>query len=1132
MKRFYGSVFVFCLLVTSIGIVSCDDNGSSKKQRECEQNADCADRTDGKTICELATHQCQAPVVAQCNNDILEVGEACDGINLNGKSCVDMGEYVSGTLACNKSCLYDVSGCLECTDTDESLCEAGEICSSGKCVSKDHVILCGDGMVEGTEQCDKTNLNSKTCADIDAKYKAGLLACDSGCQFDTTGCWECGESLHCAGNTDGKTVCDENIHICVEPTAACDENKHCGDGEYCKVDASDAFKNACVTSSECTENGCAEIGGQQGVCSGVAWNAPGTFDACDAGCNEGQCVDELCQADTCNQAGNAYCDTTTNPLGEYVTCTEANGGTLCVDGACTQPSGDMPQIVFSHVYTGGGNTTSIYKSKYVVLFNRGSKDGVLENWSIQYGSSGSSNISKVCKLPTSVTIPAKHYYLVELTQGNNGDDLPLAPDFVCTDQKINASATKGKLFLVASTAKLASAQPNQDVIVDGIGYGAANWSEGGNPAAQASNVLANHRKKNGCTDTDNNGDDFVVAAPLVLNSASAENNCVATPEDSFAKCHDSFDNDHGEDNVDNDGNGKTDCDDTECASFCSPSEDTEATCQDDDDNDGDGFVDCADPDCSTTQVCSQCEEGRVYLPKYQFCACKIASKEDYINYRSKWNTDGTVGLTCIKDEVAYFLQTADIDLGEDTEGFGTPQIPFKGVYHGGEHKISVKQEGILDLDSEVKVNGLFGYVVDGTIENLKVVALDTHQEEGKNKWGDHIGYHGVLVGYGKNCKIHDINLKAQMNISLSDENEMRKNEFKLYMGALAGLLEGKIDVKNITADVKMTYDDNSQHAYSEDVVKLCLKIGGLVGEIADGWGEMENIVLNPVSIDVQTGWHIYYSDYINKKERVVFTTAFVPIIGLQENKTLLVRDLEMNVKQDIHLCNVGRGYNYDSITQNVATILCEMDGDGTAQLILDRVNHTSANDFFRSDCGLFGQLYKTQIKNSHFDASYTNKDEDEVSMSMYPLVSSSIQNASILNSSFYFQAVNPIAAIRWAGNSTMIENSVFNSKLDYIYISRFIDGSAVLLYSYYNKALVNVLKDSPEDADVTGSQSYEIQGGVRTAADGKAVMVHANENISALPSGTYLPWITVNNHGSNIVIVDTEAPESQWVTVD
>jgi hypothetical protein len=51
-----------------------------------------------------------------CGNGIIDDGEQCDGGNLGGFSCTDLG-YTGGTLACDPiTCTYDASGCV--TDSD------------------------------------------------------------------------------------------------------------------------------------------------------------------------------------------------------------------------------------------------------------------------------------------------------------------------------------------------------------------------------------------------------------------------------------------------------------------------------------------------------------------------------------------------------------------------------------------------------------------------------------------------------------------------------------------------------------------------------------------------------------------------------------------------------------------------------------------------------------------------------------------------------------------------------------------------------------------------------------------------------------------------------------------------------
>ena len=50
---------------------------------------------------------------AECGNNITDEGEQCDGTDLGGKTCQDVGDYDSGTLGCySSSCTFDLSNCI------------------------------------------------------------------------------------------------------------------------------------------------------------------------------------------------------------------------------------------------------------------------------------------------------------------------------------------------------------------------------------------------------------------------------------------------------------------------------------------------------------------------------------------------------------------------------------------------------------------------------------------------------------------------------------------------------------------------------------------------------------------------------------------------------------------------------------------------------------------------------------------------------------------------------------------------------------------------------------------------------------------------------------------------------------
>lgn len=97
------------------------------------------------------------------------------------------------------------------------------------------------------------------------------------------------------------------------------------------------------------------------------------------------------------------------------------------------------------------------------------------------------------------------------------------------------------------------------------------------------------------------------------------------------------------DGFDNDDDGSTDCADADCAAetFC---EDPEATCDDDFDNDSDGDVDCDDSDCTADVYCTT--EGSCRLPvvvdSTPFAVTGADFTADYFNQQSL-NDDSCYG---------------------------------------------------------------------------------------------------------------------------------------------------------------------------------------------------------------------------------------------------------------------------------------------------------------------------------------------------------------------------------------------------------------------------------------------------------------------------------------------------------
>jgi hypothetical protein len=191
----------------------------------------------------------------------------------------------------------------------------------------------------------------------------------------------------------------------------------------------------------------------------------------------------------------------------------------------TSPNLCDTSVVISQVYGGGGNASATYKNDFVELHNRGTTTVSLAGWSVQYASAGGSFNSAT---NLSGSIPPGGYFLVqEASGGANGVALPAAD----ASGSINLAAGAGKVALVSSTTLL-GASCSGGTVVDMVGYGGtASCFEGSSFATgPANNTTSIFRGSAGCTDVNNNGADFAVAAVSPRNSATAASTCACTVE--------------------------------------------------------------------------------------------------------------------------------------------------------------------------------------------------------------------------------------------------------------------------------------------------------------------------------------------------------------------------------------------------------------------------------------------------------------------------------------------------------------------------------------------------------------------------------------------------------------------------
>ncbi|MBP7212996.1 MAG: lamin tail domain-containing protein, partial [Anaerolineaceae bacterium] len=182
-------------------------------------------------------------------------------------------------------------------------------------------------------------------------------------------------------------------------------------------------------------------------------------------------------------------------------------------------------VRISQAYGGGGNVGAQYKNDFIELFNASDADVDLTGWSVQYASVTGNSWSRTNLIGT---IPANSYYLIQQAQGSGGTlELP-DPDATGT---VSMNAENFKVALTNASTALSGNCPTGSTVLDFVGVGiATDCFEGESSAPKIANASSALRLGDGCQDTDQNGDDFIVSnPPTPRNSGSPAHSCSVAP---------------------------------------------------------------------------------------------------------------------------------------------------------------------------------------------------------------------------------------------------------------------------------------------------------------------------------------------------------------------------------------------------------------------------------------------------------------------------------------------------------------------------------------------------------------------------------------------------------------------------
>lgn len=151
--------------------------------------------SEGAGTCETDLATCTGDL-GTCSGDLGSCNSGLSTCNGNLSTCNgDLSSCSNDLSSCNgnlSSCDSDLSGC----ESDLGVCD-GDLATCSSDLSSTNADLaeclaspeCGNGVLEEGEECEFNTVDLRGCTLFD-QFKGGRLRCGTGCQWDTSDCYE------------------------------------------------------------------------------------------------------------------------------------------------------------------------------------------------------------------------------------------------------------------------------------------------------------------------------------------------------------------------------------------------------------------------------------------------------------------------------------------------------------------------------------------------------------------------------------------------------------------------------------------------------------------------------------------------------------------------------------------------------------------------------------------------------------------------------------------------------------------------------------------------------------------------------------------------------------------------------